>query len=179
VKELEGELAQLNARRHDELGSVIDTMARSGRLPAAEVWDVVQAFLDTLESDFAQRLKTIAGLRAIRFGELEVLQAHASDLPESCRVVAELYVTACVVIEALTASVATGEAQATGGVAADVERVLCSRIITCLRVVEDELRDLSTFIPLWLSSIEKRRALMLRPKNVDAGATDEDTSETP
>jgi len=177
VKELENELAQLNVRRHNELGSVIDTMARSGRLPSAEEWEQVAAFLETLESDFAQMLKTIAGLRAIRFGELEVLQAHASDLPESCRVVAELYVTACVAIEALTASVASGEAQATGGVAADVERVLCTRIIACLRTVEDELRDLSTFVPLWLSSIEKRRALMLRPKTV--GADDAEQEENP
>jgi len=50
-------------------------------------------------------------------------------------------------------------------VAADVERVLCSRITTCLRIVEDELRDLATFVPLWLSNLEKRRALMLRPKD--------------
>jgi hypothetical protein len=179
VKELEGELAQINARRHDELGAVIDAMARSGRLPSAEAWDTVAVFLETLESDFAQRLKTIAGLRAIRFGELEVLQAHASDLPESCRVVAELYVTAGAVLDALAASPASGEARATGDVAADVERVLCSRIITCLRLVEDELRDLSTFIPLWLSSIEKRRALMLRPKIDGAGEVDKDDGDSP
>ncbi|MCW8984024.1 MAG: hypothetical protein OQK55_01675, partial [Thermoanaerobaculales bacterium] len=101
--------------------------------------------------------------------ELEVLQAHARDLPESCRVVAELYLTAGVVLDTLR-----DDSQAPRGVAADTERVLCSRIITCLRAVEDELRDLATFIPLWLSSIEKRRALMLRPKDDVADEADDE-----
>jgi hypothetical protein len=165
VGRLDSELVRLNARRHADLGSVIDTMARSGQLPSSEAWQRLVAFLSALESDFAPKLKTIAGLRAIRLGELEVLQAHARDLPESCRVVGELYATAGVILDTLTASLGEDDSQATRRVAADVERVLCSRIITCLRVVENELRDLATFVPLWLSSIEKRRALMLRQKD--------------
>jgi len=175
VGRLESDLLQLNARRHVDLGSVIDTMTRSGRLPSSEAWQSLAAFLDALESEFAPKLKTIAGLRAIRFGELEVLQAHARDLPESCRVVGELYATACIVLETLTASLDRDDSRATRRVAADVERVLCLRIITCLRVVENELRDLATFIPLWLSSIEKRRALMLHRN--DDGADDRGDEE--
>jgi hypothetical protein len=169
VQQLDDELAKLNSRRHEDLGSVIDTMARSGRLPSVEVWNRVAAFLESLETDFAPMLRTIAGLRAIRFGELEVLQAHASDLPESCRVVGELYSTAGATLDALRTSPTGHEAEARQEVVADIERVLCSRIVSFLRAVEDELRDLSTFIPLWLSSIEKRRALMLRPKIEGAG----------
>jgi hypothetical protein len=165
VGRLESDLLQLNAQRHADLGSVIDTMTRSGRLPSSEAWQRLAAFLDALESEFAPKLKTIAGLRAIRFGELEVLQAHARDLPESCRVVGELYATASVVLETLTVSLDREDSRATSRMVVDVERVLCSRIITCLRVVENELRDLATFIPLWLSSIDKRRALMLRPND--------------
>ena len=165
VQQLESALKQLNVRRHADLGPVIDSMVKSGRVPSAEAWRGLADFLDALESDFAPKLKTIAGLRAIRFSELEVLQAHASDLPEACRVVAELYDTAGAVLETLTLSFEADEGEAPSQVARDVERTLCSRIITCLRVVENELRDMSTFVPLWMSSIEKRRALMLRPKN--------------
>jgi hypothetical protein len=168
VRRLDRELGRLNARRHADLGSVIDTMARSGRLPSPEAWQRLAAFLDKLEADLAPKLKTIAGLRAIRFGELEVLQAHALYLPESCVVVGELQATARVVLDTLAASFDGGDRQTAHRVAEDVERVLCSRIISRLRVVEDELRDLASFAPLWLSSIEKRRALMLRPKD-DAG----------
>ena len=144
---LDNDLVRLNIRRHEDLGSLIDTMAQSGQLPPPEEWQRLAAFLDTLESDFAPKLKTIAGLRAIRLGELEVLQAHARDLPESCRVVSELYTTAGVILETLTASIEKEDGQATRSLAADVERVLCSRIITCLRVVENELRDMATFSP--------------------------------
>jgi len=177
VGRLESELIQLNTRRHADLGSVIDTIAKSGRLPSPEAWQRLAVFLDELESDFAPMLKTIAGLRAIRIGELEVLQSHARDLPESCRVVGELYATAGAVLDTIAASLDGDDSQATHRVVADIERVLCSRIITCLRAVEDELRDLATFVPLWLSSLEKRRALMLRPK--DDVADDSDQEELP
>jgi len=169
VSRLDSDLSLLNARRHADLGSVIDTMARSGQLPSTETWHRLATFLDVLGSEFSPKLKTIAGLRAIRFGELEVLQEHARDLPESCRVAGELYATAGVILEILTAPLGRDDSQAARTVAADVERALCSRIITYLRAIEDELRDLATFIPLWLSSIIKRRALMLRPKDDFAG----------
>ncbi len=174
VRRLDRELGLLNARRHAGLGSVIDMMASSGRLPSPEAWQRLAVFLDPLGSDFAPKLKTIAGLRAIRIDELDILQAHARDLPESCCVVGEVYATAGVVIDTLTASLNRDDSQVPHGVAADVERVLCTRIITCLRAVENQLRDLGTFVPLWLSSIEKRRALMLRPKDDVADDTNQE-----
>jgi len=158
VGRLESELVQLNARHHTDLGSVIDTMAKSDRLPSPEAWQRLAAFLDELESDYAPKLKTIAGLRAIRIGELEVLQSHARGA----------------VLDTIAASLDGDDSQATHRVVADIERVLCSRIITCLRVVEDELRDLATFVPLWMSSLGKRRALMLRPKDDVADDTDQE-----
>jgi hypothetical protein len=170
VRRLDNELVLLNARRHADLGSVIDTMASSGQLPSPDAWQRLAAFLGALESEIVPKLKSIAGLRAIRIGELEVLHAHSRDLPETCRVVGELYATAGVILDKLTASFNEGDNPATSGVVADVERVMCSRIITCLRLVEDELRDMAAFVPLWLSNIDKRRALMLRPK--DEGADD-------
>ena len=177
VRRLDNELLLLNARRPDDLDSVIDTMSKTERMPSPEEWQHVTDFLETLESSFAPQLKTIAGLRAIRISELEVLQAHARDLPETCRVVGELYNTARAVLDTLTASIETGDRQLVNPVASDIERVLCSRILSCLRLIENELRDLATFIPLWLSNIEKRRALMLRPKeDGDNDAVVEDLS---
>jgi hypothetical protein len=176
VQNFYDELTRLNARRHEDLGSVIDTMARTGQLPSPEAWGRLAAFLEEIEADFAPKLKTLAGLRAIRIGELEVLQAHARDLPESCRVVGELQVTAAAILDELASTLEEDISQTSKAVAADVEQVLCSRIIMCLRVVEDELRDLATFIPLWLSNIEKRRALMLRPKDDDAVEAEQEES---
>jgi len=170
VGRLDDDLSTLNVQRHKHLGSVVDSMAKTGQLPSPETWQSLVTFLDKLESELAPKLKTVAGLRAIRLGEIEVLQAHARDLPESCHVVGELYATAGVILDTLTASLNRDDSDA----AADVERVLCARIITCLRTVEDELRDLATFIPLWLSSLEKRRALMLHPKDDVADDTNQE-----
>ena len=61
---------------------------------------------------------------------------------------------------------------ARGGAIETVELALSARIVTRLRAIEDELRDLAAFIPLWLRSVENRRALMLRPK-------DDSTPKTP
>jgi hypothetical protein len=174
VQRLDNELVRLNARRHSELGSVIDTMARTGHLPSSQAWQGLAAYLEALKADVTPKLESIAGLRAIRFGELEVLQAHARNLPESCRVVGELHTLAGVILGTLTASLDREPGQANRRVVAAVEKVLCRRIITCLRVVEDELRDLATFVPLWISSIEKRRALMLRHRDDGAAGVGED-----
>jgi hypothetical protein len=173
VYRLNTELEKLNARRYADLDAVIDDMTKSGQLPSSEEWDRLTAFLVALETDFARELKSIAGLRAIRIGELEVLQTHARDLPESCRVACELYDTAGAVLDKLTASLDGNHRPANSEMAADVERVLCSRITTCLRSIEDELRDLTTFIPLWLSNLDKRRALMLRPREEDESESEE------
>ena len=172
VKELYDDFARLNARRHEDLGSVIDMMSKSGQLPSPEAWGRLAAFLDAIEANIAPKLKTLAGLRAIRIGELELLQIHANDLPESCRVASELQTTAAAVLDKLDVCTEGDVSQSSKEIAADVERVLCSRITTCLRVVEDQLRDLATFIPLWMSNIEKRRALMLRLKADEAHITD-------
>ena len=174
VDRLHSDLLQLSARRHTDLGSVIDSMGKSGHLPSSEVWQRLADFLGALETAFAPKLKSIAGLRAIRFGELEVLQAHSRELPESCRVVSELYATAGVILDTLSKSPYLDDNEATQQVAEEVERVLSSRIVTALRFIEDELRDLATFVPLWMNSIVKRRALMLRPNGDDPGDAGEE-----
>jgi len=165
VGRLDSELARLNARRPTDLRSVIDTMARSDRLPSPDEWQPLAEFLAALEFNLAPMLETVAGLRAIRFGELEIVQAHARSLAKACVAVSELYATAGFVLDTLTESLDGNNSQATDRVAADVERVLCSRTTARLRVIDDELRDLATFVPLWLRNIENRRALMLRPKD--------------
>jgi len=173
VIRLDVELKNLNADRHTNLGSMIDDISRLGRLPSAEAWQRLADYLKALETGLAPKLKGIIGLRGIRFDELEVLQAHAGDLPESCRLVGELYATAGVILEELRDSLGRGGNQPMRRTAMDaVEQALCSRINRCLRIVENELRDLAAFVPLWLRSVEQRRALMLHSK-------DESGDETP
>jgi hypothetical protein len=165
VFRLHAELQYINSERHSSLGSVIDEMTRTGRLPSVVDWQKLAAYLSALETDFAPRIQGIIGLRGIRIDELEVLQAHASELPESCRIVNELYSMASEILGRLRESTDRSyDRVARGGAIDTVEHTLSSRIVTRLRAIEDELRDLAAFIPLWLRSVENRRALMLRPK---------------
>jgi len=141
-------------------------MSRTRRLPAADQWQRMAVYLNALETEFAPKLQGIIGLRGIRIDELEVLQAHASELPESCRLVNELKSMAGELLEKLDESPDRSYDQvARAGAVETVELALSSRIVTRLQAIEDELRDLAAFIPLWLRSVENRRALMLRPKD--------------
>jgi len=168
VRGLTRDVEGLNERRQAGLESVIDEMGTSNRLPSPEARLRLKEFLDELELEFAPKLTAIAGLRAIRIADLEVLQVHARDLPESCRTVARLLATSGVVLDTLTESLGGNDGEVAQKAAADVERVLCSQIIARLRDITDELRDLTAFIPLWLSCINERRALMLQPKDDEA-----------
>lgn len=166
VCRLDAELKYIDSERHASLGSVIDEMSRTGRSPSVAEWEQLAVYLRALETEFAPKLQGIIGLRGIRIDELEVLQSHASELPESCRTVNELYVMAGEILEKLRESDDRSFDQvARAGTIDTVELVLSSRIIARLRAIEDEVRDLAAFIPLWLRSVENRRALMLRPKD--------------
>ncbi len=166
VCRLDLELRRINADRHATLGIVIDEMKLSDRLPSAEAWQRLAVYLDVLGSDFAPRLKGILGLRGIRIDELEVLEAHSGDLPETCRLIDELVAMARVILQTLEVSLDRSDSQDARETAVmNVERALCARIIECLQDVEDELRDLAAFVPLWLRNVEHRRALMLRHKD--------------
>lgn len=165
VGRLDDDLQSFNAIRHDNLGAVIDEISRTGRLPRLEAWQHLAAYLDQIESGLAPRLMGIIGLRGIRIDELDVLQEHGSQLPESCRRAVELYQTAGDVLANLATSLdRVDDAAAREEAITGVERALCSRICGALRNVEDELRDLAAFVPLWLRSVEQRRALMLRTR---------------
>jgi hypothetical protein len=173
VFRLDAELKYINSGRHASLGSVIDQMGRSGRLPTAVQWERMVVYLNALETDFAAKLHGIIGLRGIRIDELEVLQTHAIELPESCRLVNELYAMAGEILDNLGESVDRNESLGALRRAAEtVESALSTRIVTRLRVIEDELRDLAAFIPLWLRSVENRRALMLHAKDDLSGDPD-------
>lgn len=174
VNRLDDDLRGFNSVRHANLGSVIDQTRSTGRLPARPSWLRLVAYLDEIETGLAPRLMGIMGLRGIRIDELDVLQAHGVQLPESCRRAVELYEIAGGVLEGLAASLRQVEDETARAAIDGVERVLCSRMTRYLQDVEDELRDLAAFVPLWLRSVEQRRALILRAREEPTDEPEED-----
>ena len=165
VDRLDDDLREFNSVRHANLGSVIDQTRTTGRLPSRESWLRLVAYLDQIETGLAPRLLGIMGLRGIRIDELDVLQAHGIQLPESCHRAVELYEIAQAMLEALAGLLSqVDDEEAVRAAIVGIERVLCARMTTSLQKVEDELRDLAAFVPLWLRSVEQRRALILRAR---------------
>jgi hypothetical protein len=174
VNRLDDDLRKFNSVRHANLGSVVDQVRSTGRLPTRDSWLRLVAYLDEIETGLAPRLLGIMGLRGIRIDELDVLQAHGVQLPELCRRAVELNETAGEVLEAIAGSLRQADDEVARASIEGVERVLCSRITTCLQNIEDELRDLAAFVPLWLRSVEQRRALILRVREEPTDEPEDD-----
>jgi hypothetical protein len=128
------------------------------------MWDDTTTFLTSLVRDLIPKLKEILALRGIRFDEMEVLDRYTLEIPANCQLLLEGHGVARELLSSL-------EREAGGSLA---ERNQCARDLTaCHRIlslrlarrmdtIETALSDLAAFIPLWLTSIERRRALLLR-----------------
>jgi len=122
---------------------------RDARLdPDAVPWPEILLFLGEVKTGLVPKLKEILALRGIRFAEMEVLDRYAEEIPSRLMAIQELHEAR------LHLSAMPG--QETAGL------VLAVRIGRLLSELNSFLKDLHSFLPLWLSSIEERRALLLR-----------------
>ena len=106
-------------------------------------WTDTEAFLKELIDRLAPRLKELLALRGIRFDEMEIVDRYAVEVPARCRMAIELH----------AAARETGNGPAMP--------ILARRAAQQLDEVDRYLRDLLSFVPLWLTGIEERRALLL------------------
>ena len=137
------------------------TMAEEGRIPNPEEWTAIENFLDHVSDGMVIRLRMILGLRGIRLSELELLGDYASSLPIMCRTLSELNDTAHSVLVGIEERLgpSSEELKAAKSV---VQLVFSEQMLTIMRSLYDQIRDLMTYLPVWRQSIENRRAMMLR-----------------
>ncbi len=141
------------------------------RVPEAQEWAPIESYLRFLSVDFTDNIRKILSLKAIRLTELDLLSHHASEIPITCRVLLELYESGRQSINAL----AFAQARLDGGQAESphaevVSASVSGRLIQHARGLDDSLRDLGAFIPLWRQGISQRRALAFRMSS--EGASD-------
>ncbi|MEN8165661.1 MAG: hypothetical protein ABFS37_16150 [Acidobacteriota bacterium] len=136
------------------------TMAEEGRIPTPEEWTTIENFLDHVSDGMVIRLKMILGLRGIRLSELELLGNYASSLPLMCRTLSELNDTARSVLAGIEERLGPGgdKLEAARSV---VQSVFSEHMLTLMRSLFDQIRDLTTYLPVWRQNIENRRAMML------------------
>jgi hypothetical protein len=164
VNEIDEYLRSMEPERTRLLNEVVHTMQVERRIVFEERWAATNAYLDGLIADLTPRLRRVVALRGIRLEELELLTHYANEIPSLCRIVSELYESSIRAIAALEED--SGEAAADDEPAPEVaiiHRSLCDRLIPQMRSLDNCLRDLEVFIPLWRRGISQRRALLLHP----------------
>lgn len=170
VISLDAEFERIESDRRRLFPPFLEGIAGRQRLPEPTDWAPMESFLRFLSTGFTDTLKKILSLRAIRLTELDLLSHHASELPVNCRVLLELYEAGHQILTALSLGDAwpVGSSPHTAAASATVS----SRLIPHLRALDDSLRDLGAFIPLWRQGISQRRALAFRNhRDADTSAT--------
>jgi len=164
VNEIDEHLRSTEPERLKLLNEVVHTMQVERRMVFEERWAATNAYLEGLIADLAPRLRRVVALRGIRLEELELLTHYSNEIPSLCRIVSELYESSIQAIAALEGE--SAESEGDDQPAPEVEiihRALCDRLVPQMRSLDDCLRDLEVFVPLWRRGISQRRALLLHP----------------
>ncbi len=164
VAQLSEYLDSLEAGRYRRLTRAIESLETQRTLPPRLVWEELRGFLDKLVEELTPRLTEILALRGIRFYEMEVLDAYSVRVPTACRLVLELGEAGRLAgqrVRDLPAEWA-GDRHQTVRALIELHAVFTARMARLLRDLDGTLRDLRAFVPLWLESIGRRRALLLR-----------------
>lgn len=163
VLALDADFRDVERERQRLIPAFLEHVAGHQRLPEPDAWSGLESLLRHLASDFAARLRRVLSLRAIRLTELELLSHHAVEIPITCRILIELYESGRQSVGALSFVRAVPDREdVRGRLAALLDATLSSRLIPHARALDDSLRDLGAFIPIWRQGVSQRRALAFR-----------------
>lgn len=164
VKGLNSYMAAFNSRRERLFTKIIEEVRKEQTLPFGRRWERVENFLEIVQQVLIPKLKEVLALRGIRFYEMEILDRYAMEIPTHCRLLKEVHATgrrATLKMKAASRPSRSEREQSVEHLIA-CHAVFSDRVVELMTQIDKELRDLVAFVPLWLDSIEKRRALLLR-----------------
>ena len=151
-----------------QLKSLTATMQEDRTLPSSKTWEEAELFMGILIDGLSPKLKEVLALTGVRYDEMEPLDGYAFDIPHNCKLILEVYSIARKTIDRLKSR----KAESFEAREQHLEDILachamaCTRLVQLMTAVEAALKDLLAYVPIWLDSIERRRALMLT-KNPD------------
>ena len=157
-------LQGLGRDRPRQLSSFAARIRDEESIPAGQPWEEVVGFLDELIGGLTPLLKSILALRGIRFDEMEILDRYAYSIPSKANMLLEFFRSSVEIGDRIVADARTAKTSFEPSVweLTVSHAVLATRIADLLTELGDTLGDLTTFAPLWLESIEMRRALLFR-----------------
>jgi hypothetical protein len=163
VLALDADFREVERERRRLLPSFLEHVAGRQSLPDPDDWSGMDSFLRHLGTDFAARLRRVLSLRAIRLTELDLLSHHAAEIPITCRILAELYEAGRQAVGALSfVRAAADRNDVAHRMTALLDATVSARLIPHTRALDDSLRDLGAFIPIWRQGVSQRRALVFR-----------------
>lgn len=179
VSRLHEYIDHLDRQRRNHLSKLVSELEREQIVPSGSRWEATEMFLDMLLEILTPKLKEVLALRGIRFYEMEILDRYADEIPAKCRVLKDLQQVG----RAMTAEIKS----AAGGTRPEREQgvqdlVICHGVVSrrmaqLMGKIDKELRDFVAFVPIWLDSIGKRRALLLK-RSAEAEDHDEPSEDT-
>lgn len=163
VLALDVDFRDVERDRRRLLPRFLEHVAGRQSLPEPDDWSGMESFLRHLGADFAARLRRVLSLRAIRLTELDLLSHHASEIPITCRILIELYEAGRQSVNALTfVRASPGSDDVSRRMTTLLDATVSARLIPHTRALDDSLRDLGAFIPIWRQGVSQRRALVFR-----------------
>lgn len=163
-------LGTLGPFREERLTPALQKMRRTGRLVEDDDWVPVNEFLDELNDVLTPKLREILALRGIRFDEMEVFDHHAFEIPACAREAQRLWAFYQEIAGPITKALLHGGTLKGSAKVQHVDATLdaiADRMVARLTEIDNALRDLVTFVPLWLAGIQKRRTLFLSSSERD------------
>lgn len=146
-----------------QLKSLTEMMETERALPSSRAWEEVELFMSLLIDGLSPKLKEVLALSGVRFDEMEPLDGYAFDIPHNCKLILEVYSIGRKTVDRLKSRSADSfeaREQHLDDILA-CHSMACSRLVQLMAAVEAALHDLLAYVPIWLDSIERRRALML------------------
>jgi hypothetical protein len=146
-----------------QIENLTRTMVTELTLPSRKSWEEIELFLNLVIEGLSPKLKEVLALAGVRYDELEPLDGYTFDVPHNCKLILEVYSVGRNTVDRLQARPADSlEAREQ-----HIEDIIachatsCERLVHLLTDVDQALRDLQAYVPIWLDAIERRRALML------------------
>jgi hypothetical protein len=146
-----------------QLKSLTQVMEEEAALPSTRSWEEVELFMGLLIDGLSPKLKEVLALTGVRYDEMEPLDGYAFDIPHNCKLILEVYSIGRKTVDRLKSR----SADSLDAREQHLEDILachamaCARLVQLMTAVEAALKDLLAYVPIWLDSIERRRALML------------------
>lgn len=145
-----------------ELGTLIARLRAERMLPHETTWKTTRDLLETLRDELASKIHEVVGLRGIRFDDMKALEGYATGISHDAVALLACCRVGRDVIE---------ELKAAGGASFDAREqsvmdlltchaTLCRTMLELASTLNALVQDLATYVPNWLSRVEKRRALM-------------------